>query len=92
MPRSLYRIESLIFAAALLRTGTAAAEDRVAVGIEIRIDCPALDEEAKNALEARARADLDPLAVQADPTRARTELGWAPRAGLDLFLEDMLEA
>jgi hypothetical protein len=52
------RIASLIFAATLLGTKTAAAEDRVAVGIEIRIDCSALNAEARNALEARARADL----------------------------------
>lgn len=32
----------------------------------------------------------DPLAIQADPSRARDELGWAPRTGLDIFLEDML--
>lgn len=32
----------------------------------------------------------DPLAIQADPSRARSELGWAPRTGLDVFLKDML--
>lgn len=32
----------------------------------------------------------DPLAIQADPSRARTELGWVPRTGLDAFLNDML--
>jgi GDPmannose 4,6-dehydratase len=32
----------------------------------------------------------DPRAIAADPTRARTELGWEPRVGLDVFLEDML--
>lgn len=32
----------------------------------------------------------DPLAIQADPSRARVELGWEPRTGLDVFLEDML--
>lgn len=32
----------------------------------------------------------DPLAIQADPSSARDELGWAPRTGLDVFLEDML--
>lgn len=33
----------------------------------------------------------DPLAIQADPSRARDELGWVPRAGLDVFLKDMLD-
>lgn len=32
----------------------------------------------------------DPLAIQADASCARDELGWAPRTGLDIFLEDML--
>lgn len=32
----------------------------------------------------------DPLAIQADPSRARDELGWVPRTGLDVFLKDML--
>ena len=32
----------------------------------------------------------DPRAIAADPSRARSELGWAPRVGLDPFLEDML--
>ena len=34
----------------------------------------------------------DPRAIAADPTRAQTELGWEPRVGLDVFLEDMLGA
>jgi GDPmannose 4,6-dehydratase len=34
----------------------------------------------------------DPRAIAADPTRARIELGWEPRPGLDVFLEDMLAA
>jgi GDPmannose 4,6-dehydratase len=34
----------------------------------------------------------DPRAIAADPSRARTELGWEPRPGLDVFLEDMLAA
>lgn len=32
----------------------------------------------------------DPLAIQADASRACQELGWTPRMGLDIFLEDML--
>lgn len=32
----------------------------------------------------------DPLVIEADASRARDELGWAPRVGLDCFLEDML--
>ncbi len=32
----------------------------------------------------------DPKAIAADPTRIGDELGWQPRPGLDLFLEDML--
>jgi len=34
---------------------------------------------------------LDPPAIMADASRARTELGWKPRAGLDPFLREMLE-
>jgi GDPmannose 4,6-dehydratase len=33
----------------------------------------------------------DPHAIAADPTRIEAELGWAPRPGLDRFLEDMLD-
>ena len=33
----------------------------------------------------------DPMAIAADPRRARTELGWRPRPGLDVFLREMLE-
>jgi GDPmannose 4,6-dehydratase len=32
----------------------------------------------------------DPASIAADPTRARSELGWVPRPGLDRFLLDML--
>lgn len=32
----------------------------------------------------------DPVAIQADASRARRELGWTPRTGLDVFLRDML--
>jgi GDPmannose 4,6-dehydratase len=34
----------------------------------------------------------DPLAIAADSTRIRDELGWEARGGLDTFLEDMLAA
>jgi GDPmannose 4,6-dehydratase len=34
----------------------------------------------------------DPLAIAADPTRIRTELGWEPRLGMEVFLRDMLES
>jgi len=34
----------------------------------------------------------DPRAIAADPSRIEAELGWAPRPGLDRFLEDMLAA
>lgn len=32
----------------------------------------------------------EPVEIQVDPTRARQELGWAPRQGLEIFLSDML--
>jgi GDPmannose 4,6-dehydratase len=31
----------------------------------------------------------EPLIIQVDSSRARKELGWAPREGLEVFLEDM---
>ena len=31
----------------------------------------------------------EPLTIQVDPSRAREELGWAPREGLEVFLRDM---
>lgn len=34
----------------------------------------------------------DPLAILADPSRARRDLGWAPGTGIDRFLLDMLDA
>jgi GDPmannose 4,6-dehydratase len=33
----------------------------------------------------------DPVAIAANPTRIRTELGWEPRLGIEVFLRDMLE-
>ena len=33
----------------------------------------------------------DPLAIAADPSRIRRELGWEPRVGMEVFLRDMLE-
>jgi GDPmannose 4,6-dehydratase len=33
---------------------------------------------------------VDPAAIVADPSRAKTELGWQPRMGLDPFLREML--
>jgi GDPmannose 4,6-dehydratase len=32
----------------------------------------------------------EPFEIRADPTRARNELGWAPRKGLEVFLNDMM--
>lgn len=32
----------------------------------------------------------EPTEIQVDPSRARQELGWAPRKGLEVFLSDML--
>ena len=34
----------------------------------------------------------DPKAIAANPAKIVAELGWQPRPGLDLFLEDMLDA
>jgi len=32
----------------------------------------------------------DPMIIQVDPSRARRDLGWSPREGLEIFLKDML--
>jgi GDPmannose 4,6-dehydratase len=32
----------------------------------------------------------EPLEIRADPSRARRELGWVPRKGLEVFLNDMI--
>jgi len=41
-------------------------------------------------VDARLIRPADPRAIAADNTRITTELGWRPRAGLDVFLADML--
>ena len=33
----------------------------------------------------------EPLTIQVDPSRARVELGWSPRQGLEIFLNEMFE-
>ena len=33
----------------------------------------------------------EPLVIQVDPGRASRELGWAPKKGLEVFLEDMIK-
>jgi GDPmannose 4,6-dehydratase len=33
----------------------------------------------------------DPFMIEVDPSRARRELGWLPRQGLEIFLTDMLD-
>ena len=43
-------------------------------------------------VDARLIRPADPRAIAADTTRITTELGWRPRAGLDVFLADMLAA
>lgn len=32
----------------------------------------------------------EPRSIRTDPSRVASDLGWSPRAGLDIFLEDML--
>lgn len=32
----------------------------------------------------------DPFLIEVDPSRARRDLGWSPREGLEIFLTDML--
>ena len=48
--------------------------------------------EAAVVVDAEFVRPADPAAIGADPTRARVELGCEPRAGLELFLADMLTA
>jgi len=57
------------------------------------------DWSARIAASGRPAVVVDPTllrpgeaaALGADPSRARTDLGWQARGGLDAFLEDMLE-
>ena len=42
-------------------------------------------------VDATFMRSADPPAIESDPSRARTELGWDPRPGLDPFLREMLE-
>ena len=42
-------------------------------------------------VDSRLARPVDPPAITADPSRARTELGWKPRTGLNPFLREMLK-
>jgi GDPmannose 4,6-dehydratase len=44
------------------------------------------------AVDSSLLRPTDPVVIRADSSRARHDLGWEPRPGLDLFLKDMLEA
>jgi GDPmannose 4,6-dehydratase len=41
-------------------------------------------------VDASLLRTAEPAAIQVDPSRARRELGWAPRPGLEVFLRDMI--
>ncbi|HEX8161040.1 MAG TPA: GDP-mannose 4,6-dehydratase [Pyrinomonadaceae bacterium] len=43
------------------------------------------------AVDASLLRPADPLVIEVDSTRAREELGWSPRIGLEVFLRDMLD-
>lgn len=43
------------------------------------------------AVDAKLLRPADPLVIEVDSSRAREELGWSPRCGLEVFLRDMLE-
>ncbi|MCA1632210.1 MAG: GDP-mannose 4,6-dehydratase [Acidobacteria bacterium] len=43
------------------------------------------------AVDASLLRPADPLVIEVDSSRARAELGWSPRRGLEVFLRDMLE-
>jgi GDPmannose 4,6-dehydratase len=43
------------------------------------------------AVDASLLRPADPLVIEVDSSRARNELGWSPRRGLEVFLRDMLE-
>ena len=42
-------------------------------------------------VDPRLFRTADPLVIQVDPSRARRELGWVPREGLEVFLQDMFD-
>ena len=44
------------------------------------------------AVDPRLMRPTDPMAILANPARARRDLGWAPPTGIDRFLLDMLDA
>jgi GDPmannose 4,6-dehydratase len=43
-------------------------------------------------VDPRLIRPTDPLAILANPARARRDLGWVPRTGIDRFLIDMIDA
>ncbi len=47
-------------------------------------------ESTRPLLVSRALPSKMPPAITADPSRARTELGWKPRTGLDALLREMV--
>lgn len=54
--------------------------------------CADFRETGTRAVEVNASLlrTAEPLVIQVDPSRARTELGWSPQEGLTPFLSDML--
>jgi GDPmannose 4,6-dehydratase len=42
-------------------------------------------------VDPRLFRTADPLVIQVDPSRARKELGWMPKEGLEVFLQDMFD-
>lgn len=43
-------------------------------------------------VDPRLMRPTDPLAILANPARAKRDLGWVPRTGIDRFLIDMIDA